>query len=77
MIIPLSLVGLVAMVCLGLLASPYPYLAPGAVLGLAGALVLYRPPALGLLAIVTLVPLEGLLKDGLVSGAKLVGIGLA
>lgn len=77
MIIPLSLVGLVAMVCLGLLASPYPYLAPGAVLGLAGALVLYRRPALGLLAIVTLVPLEGLLKDGLVSGAKLVGIGLA
>ncbi|MHC6225755.1 O-antigen ligase family protein [Pseudomonas sp. X10] len=77
MIIPLSLVSLVALLCLGLLASPYPYLAPGAVLGLAGALTLYRRPAWGVLAIVTLVPLEGLLKDGLLSGAKLVGIGLA
>ncbi len=77
MIIPLSLVSLVALLCVGLLASPYPYLAPGAVLGLAGALVLYRRPAWGLLAIAALVPLEGLLKDGLLSGAKLVGIGLA
>ncbi|QXI40772.1 O-antigen ligase family protein [Pseudomonas xantholysinigenes] len=76
MIIPLSLVGLVALLSLGLLASPYPYLAPGGVIGLAGALVLYRKPAWGLLAIAILVPLEGLLKDGLVSGAKLVGIGL-
>lgn len=76
MIIPLSLVSLVALVCLGLLASPYPYLAPGAVLGLAGALVLYRKPAWGLLAIAALVPMEGLLKDNLVSGAKLIGLGL-
>ncbi|MCP6133492.1 hypothetical protein NL393_30390, partial [Klebsiella pneumoniae] len=45
---------------LGLLASPYPYLAPAGVLGLAGALVLYRKPAWGLLAIAALVPLEGL-----------------
>ncbi|MGE7989966.1 O-antigen ligase family protein [Pseudomonas sp. NPDC089554] len=76
MIIPLSLVSLVALVCLGLLASPYPYLAPGAVLGLAGALLLYRKPAWGLLAIAALVPMEGLLKDNLVSGAKLIGLGL-
>lgn len=77
MIIPLSLVSLAGLLCLVLLASPYPYLAPGAVLALAGALVLYRRPAWGLLAIATLVPLEGLLKDGLLSGAKLVGVGLA
>lgn len=76
MIIPLSLVGLVALLSLGLLASPYPYLAPGAVVGLAGALVLYRKPAWGLLAIAALVPLEGLLKDSMVSGAKLIGLGL-
>ncbi|MGE8168022.1 O-antigen ligase family protein [Pseudomonas putida] len=76
MIITLSLVGLVGLLCLGLLASPYPYLAPAGVLGLAGALVLYRKPAWGLLAIATLVPLEGLLKDSLLSAAKLVGIGL-
>lgn len=76
MIVPLSLVGLVALVCLGLLASPYPFLAPGGVIALAGALVLYRKPAWGLLAIVALVPLEGILKDSLMSGAKLVGIGM-
>lgn len=76
MIIPLSLVGLVALVSLGLLASPYPALAPGAVLGLAGTLVLYRKPAWGLLAIAALVPLEGILKDKLLSGAKLVGVGM-
>ena len=77
MIIPLSLLSLVALLGLGLLASPYPYLAPGVVLGLAGALVLYRRPAWGLLAIAALVPLEGLLKDSLLSGAKLIGVGLA
>ncbi|HKS12960.1 MAG TPA: O-antigen ligase family protein [Pseudomonas sp.] len=77
MIIPLSLLSLFALLGLGLLASPYPYLAPGAVLGLAGALALYRRPAWGLLAIAALVPLEGLLKDSLLSGAKLIGIGLA
>ncbi|MBF8778337.1 O-antigen ligase family protein [Pseudomonas fulva] len=76
MIIPLSLISLVALLSLGLLASPYPALAPGAVLGLAGALVLYRKPAWGLLAIVALVPLEGILKDKLLSGAKLVGVGM-
>lgn len=76
MTVPLSLVGLAALLSLGLLASPYPFLAPGAVVGLAGALVLYRKPAWGLLAIAALVPLEGLLKDSLVSGAKLIGLGL-
>ncbi|NER59152.1 hypothetical protein G3435_02505 [Pseudomonas sp. MAFF212428] len=42
MIIPLSLIVLVALVCVGLLVSPYPFLAPGAVVGLAGLLALYR-----------------------------------
>ena len=37
MIIPLSLIGLLAIVSVVLLASPYPFLAPGAVIGLAGA----------------------------------------
>ena len=76
MILPLSLVTLAALVALGLLVSPYPFLAPGAVIALGGALVLYRKPSWGLLAIAGLVPLEGLLKDNLVSGAKLVGLGL-
>lgn len=76
MIIPLSLISLTALLCLGLLASPYPYLAPAGVVGLAAALMLYRRPVWGLLAIAALVPLEGLLKDGQVSAAKLVGIGL-
>ena len=39
MIIPLSLIGLLAIVSVVLLASPYPFLAPGAVIGLAGVLV--------------------------------------
>jgi len=59
MIIPLSLIGLLAIACVALLASPYPFLAPGAVIGLAGLLALYKRPAWGLLAIITLVPLEG------------------
>ena len=32
MIVPLSIVSLLALVCLGLLASPFPFLAPGVVL---------------------------------------------
>ncbi|MBF8743305.1 O-antigen ligase family protein [Pseudomonas guariconensis] len=76
MIMSLSLVGLAALLSLALLASPFPYLAPAVVVGLAGVLALYRKPAWGLLAIALLVPLEGLLKDGEVSAAKIVGIGL-
>lgn len=77
MILPLSLIGLLALLSLGLLASPWPYLAPGTVLGLAGFLALYRKPAWGLLAIVALVPLEGLFKDSELTGAKLIGASLA
>ena len=77
MIFPLSIVSLFGLVCLGLLVSPYPYLAPGAVLGLVGVMVLYRRPAWGLLGIAALVPLEGLFKDSAVSGTKLLGISLA
>lgn len=77
MIIPLSLIVLVALVCVGLLVSPYPFLAPGAVVGLAGLLALYRRPAWGLMAIITLVPLEGLFKEGELSATKFIGAALA
>jgi O-antigen ligase len=77
MIVPLSIVSLFGLVCLGLLVSPYPYLAPGAVLGVVGILVLYRRPAWGLLGIAALVPLEGLFKDSALSGTKLLGASLA
>lgn len=77
MILPLSLISLLALLSLGLLASPWPYLAPGTVLGMAGLLVLYRKPAWGLLAIVALVPFEGLFKDSGLTGAKLIGASLA
>ena len=77
MIIPLSLVSLLGLVSLVLLASPWPYLAPGAVLGIVGVAVLYRRPAWGLLGIVAMVPLEGLFKDSTPTGAKLLGASLA
>ncbi|UVM58337.1 O-antigen ligase family protein [Pseudomonas sp. B21-012] len=77
MIIPLSLIGLLAIACVALLASPYPFLAPGAVIGLAGLLALYKRPAWGLLAIITLVPLEGLFKDSELTASKMIGAALA
>ncbi|WP_347905390.1 O-antigen ligase family protein [Pseudomonas purpurea] len=77
MIFPLSVVGLLGLVCLILLASPWPYLAPGVVVGLVGLAVLFRRPAWGLLGIVALVPLEGLFKDSTLSGSKLFGAALA
>ncbi|WP_077048800.1 O-antigen ligase [Pseudomonas sp. KK4] len=77
MIFPLSIVSLLGLVCLALLASPYPFLAPGAVVGLVGFAVLYRKPAWGLLAIAALVPLEGLFKESALSGTKLLGAALA
>ncbi|PWB35152.1 polymerase [Pseudomonas sp. SDI] len=76
MIVPVSLVSLVALLCLGLLASPWPYLAPGAVIGLGGFLLLYRRPAWGLIAIIALVPFEGFFKDSDLSAAKLLGASL-
>ncbi|RON19578.1 O-antigen ligase family protein [Pseudomonas frederiksbergensis] len=77
MIFPLSIVSLLALVCLGLLASPYPYLAPGAVLGLVAVAVLYRKPAWGLLGIAALVPFEGFFKGSALSGTKFIGASLA
>ena len=77
MIFPLSIVSLLGLVCLGLLASPYPFLAPGAVLGLVGVAVLYRKPTWGLLGIAALVPFEGFFKDSALSGPKFIGISLA
>ena len=76
MILPLSLVGLFGLLALMLLVSPWPYLAPGAVAALGGLLVLYRRPAWGLLAIIALVPFEGLFKDSDLTAAKLLGAGL-
>lgn len=77
MIFPLSIISLFGLVCLALLASPYPFLAPGAVLGLVGFAVLYRKPAWGLLGIIALVPFEGFFKDNALSGTKLIGASLA
>ncbi|HEF4762867.1 TPA: O-antigen ligase family protein [Pseudomonas putida] len=77
MIFPLSIVSLLGLVCLALLASPYPFLAPGAVLGVVGVAVLYRKPAWGLLGIAALIPLEGFFKDSALSGTKLIGASLA
>ncbi|MFJ3369535.1 O-antigen ligase family protein [Pseudomonas sp. NPDC086251] len=77
MIFPLSIVSLLGLVCLGLLASPYPFLAPGAVLGLVGVALLYRKPTWGLLGIAALVPFEGFFKDSALSGPKFLGISLA
>ncbi|MCW8278182.1 O-antigen ligase family protein [Pseudomonas sp. PCH199] len=77
MIFPLSIVSLLGLVCLALLASPYPFLAPGAVVGLVGIAVLYRKPAWGLLGIAALVPFEGLFKGNALSGTKFVGASLA
>jgi len=75
-IFPLSIVSLLGLVCLGLLASPYPYLAPGAVLGLVGVAVLYRKPTWGILGIAAMLPFEGLFKDSAISGSKFLGISL-
>jgi len=77
MILPLSLIGLFGLAAVALLVSPWPQLAPGAVLALVGLLALWRRPAWGLLAIAALVPFEGLFKDSDLSAAKLVGSGLA
>ncbi|EJM58778.1 O-antigen ligase family protein [Pseudomonas sp. GM48] len=77
MIVPLSIVSLLGLVCLGLLVSPYPYLAPGAVLGLVGVAVLYRKPAWGLLGIVAILPFEGLFTGSALSGSKFLGASLA
>ena len=76
MIVPLSIVSLLGLVCLALLASPYPFLAPGAVLGLVGVAALYRKPGWGLLGIAALVPFEGLFKDNPLSGSKFFGLAL-
>jgi O-antigen ligase len=77
MIFPLSIVTLLGLVCIGLLASPYPFLAPGAVIALVGFTVLYRKPTWGLLGIAALVPFEGFFKDSSLSGSKLIGASLA
>ncbi|SDI20334.1 O-antigen ligase family protein [Pseudomonas panipatensis] len=76
MILPVSVGALLALACLLLLVSPWPYLAPFVVFGLVGLAALYRRPAWGLLGLVLLVPFEGLFKDTELSGAKLLGASL-
>ena len=76
MIFPLSIVSLLGLVCLALLASPFPYLAPGAVLGLVGVALPYRKPTWGLLGIAAILPFEGLFKDIAFSGSKFLGASL-
>ncbi|MDR0735659.1 MAG: O-antigen ligase family protein [Zoogloeaceae bacterium] len=68
--------GLMALVCLSLLASPWPYLAPLAIFGIFGLIALFRRPAWGLLGIVALVPFEGVFKESMISGTKLLGASL-
>ncbi|MDR2365582.1 MAG: O-antigen ligase family protein [Zoogloeaceae bacterium] len=69
-----SIFGLVvAFVCLAMLASSWPYLAPLAVLGVFGLLALARRPAWGLLGLVVLAPFEGVFRESSLSGAKLIG----
>lgn len=60
-------------IALFLLASPWPFLAPLVVFGMAALGVLYRRPALGLLGLAALVPFEGVFKGMEFSGAKLLG----
>lgn len=68
--------GVLVLLCLGLLASPWPFLAPLAVFGLAGLAALYRRPAWGLLGIAALLPFEGLFKGSEFTGAKLLGVSM-
>jgi O-antigen ligase len=63
-------------VCLALLLSPWPYLAPLAVFGVFGLRLLYCRPEWGLLGLAVLVPFEGLFRNTPLSGAKLVGAAL-
>ena len=72
-----TLIGaLITAVCLALLASPWPILAPLAVFSLFSIAALYKHPAWGLIALAALVPFEGLFKDTSFSGAKLLGFAL-
>ncbi|MDR1349434.1 MAG: O-antigen ligase family protein [Zoogloeaceae bacterium] len=76
MLMVLSGGGLMALVCLLLLASPWPYLAPFVIFGIFGLIALSRRPAWGLLGLVVLAPFEGVFKESLISGAKVLGASL-
>lgn len=67
---------IVIAVCL-LLMTPYYFIAPIIPLALAALIALYHYPQLGLLALVFLVPLEGLFAGNkFLTGSKLIGIAL-
>jgi len=76
LVLPLALV--LGLACLLMLASPFPYLAPLAVPGLAVLAVLYRQPAWGLLGMLAVVPFEGLFggDDSSFTLNKLLGLTL-
>ncbi|MDR1888038.1 MAG: O-antigen ligase family protein [Zoogloeaceae bacterium] len=67
---------IVGLISLGLLISPWPYLAPLVIFAIFGLRALYRHPDWGLLGLAALVPFEGLFRNNLLSGAKLIGISL-
>ncbi|MDR3159436.1 MAG: O-antigen ligase family protein [Zoogloeaceae bacterium] len=67
---------LMALACLSLLASPWPYLAPLMIFGVFGLIALFRRPAWGLLGLAALAPFEGVFRESLISGAKLLGASL-
>lgn len=64
---------LLGLLSLGLLASPWPFLAPLALFGLAGLALLLRRPALGSVALLAMVPFEDLVSESSYSAPKLVG----
>lgn len=77
MVMSLPVTLLLGLACLLLLASPQPYLAPLAVAALSGLALLYRRPGWGLLALLALVPLEGLFAGSAgLTPSKLLGAAL-
>lgn len=76
MMITTAIGALITVVCLALLASPWPILAPLAVFAVFAVAALYKHPAWGLIGLAALVPFEGLFKDTNFTGAKLLGFSL-
>ena len=76
MLAPAATAFILGLISLIFLASPWPYVAPFITVGAFAGIILYRYPEWGILGLIALVPFEGLFKDSLFSGAKLVGGGL-
>lgn len=72
LILPLSL--LLGLVIAALLAGPLPFIAPLLAPALIALGVLYKRPALGILGLVAMIPIEGLFPEGsAITGGKLIG----